>query len=45
MKMRSPIEPKDRIYVKGMDFCLLLKPWAISISKKFFILLKNLPQM
>ena len=28
IKMRYSIEPRDRIYVKGMDFYPLLKTWG-----------------
>ena len=31
--MRYSIESKDRIYVKDMDFCLLLKTWAKKIKQ------------
>ena len=28
IKMRYSIKPRDRIYVKDMDFYLLLKTWV-----------------
>ena len=33
--MRYSIEPKDRIYVKNMDFCLLQKTWVKNLSSKY----------
>ena len=30
---RYSIEPRDRIYVQGMDFCLLLKIWVNILAK------------
>ena len=49
MKMRYSIGPRDRRYVKGYDFYLLLKILikilVISIVKNLLTVLKSLQQM
>ena len=46
--MRSSIEPRDRIYVKGYGFLSFAKNMGktlINMVKNFLIVLKNLQQM
>ena len=49
IKMRYSIEPRERRYVKGYGFFLLLKTLVtisvINMVKSLLILLKNLQQM
>ena len=53
--IRYSVQPRDRIFVNAVDFCLLLEIWEKRLGKNviseyslftiFLILLKNLLQM